>query len=251
MTKIRNTNLASDRSTQASTFNRAARLRTLPKLTTNYLRNFRGLALAAICLMVLTVSAHAQTADISKNWTTVGSAGTVDEADVRKVFFDKSKVQMGRVVGGSTTGSTTTSAKSRALIVPQQSAVIRYNITSVDSFFVTRSCGTVGSRDVRLRVRYLTAGLGSRVTVSLIEVDLASGSETPRITFVSKDQDRSANYQVKREKVCGRPWNFDFEKKAYYIEATLTTGSSPIALSAAGIQMIMFDNVESSDTSEE
>jgi hypothetical protein len=41
--------------------------------------------------------------------------------------------------------------------------------------------------------------------------------------------------------VCGRTWNFEFNNKAYYIEATLT-GSNIPAISAAGIQMIQIDN---------
>ena len=51
----------------------------------------------------------------------------------------------------------------------------------------------------------------------------------------------SDNYQVQSISVCGRPWNFDFQNKAYYVEARLT-GNSIAAFTATGIQMIQFDN---------
>jgi hypothetical protein len=191
-----------------------------------------------ICFVFLAISAQGQTADVNKDWTTVGSAGTLDESSVRKVFFDHSIVQMGRIVQPPTT--TTTSA----LISTQtDSAVIRYNVTAVDSFFSLRSCSPDNSLDVRLRLRYLAAGQGSRVIAKLLEVDLANGSEKPLLMFDSAapNLSRSDDYQVQSVSVCGRPWNFDFQRKAYYIEATLTA-SSIAAGSAAGIQMIQIDN---------
>ena len=190
----------------------------------------------AVCLVFLTLSAHAQTLDVSKNWTTVGSAGTLDEKSVGKVFFDRSIVQMGQVVGPNTISKA-------SLVATTDSAVIRYNVTAVDSFFVSRSCRPDNSQDVRLRLRYLAAGPSGRVVAKLIELDLATGTEKPLLTFdsASPNLPRSDNYQVQFVSACGRPWNFDFERKAYYIEATLTA-STIAAGSAAGIQMIQFDN---------
>jgi hypothetical protein len=204
----------------------------------NYVLSFRNLTIA-ICFVFLALNAQAQTADVDKNWTTVGSAGTLDESSVGRVFFDHSIVQMGRLTGG-----TTTTAKRRASIFTQtQSAVIRYNVTPVDGFFVPRACLTSLSPDVRLRLRYLASGPGARVVAKLIEVNLATGAEKTHLTFDSADPilPRSDNYQVQSISACGRPWNFDFENKAYYIEATLTT-SVLASFSAAGIQMIQFDN---------
>ena len=197
----------------------------------------RNVITIAICYVFLALSAHAQTPDANKNWTTVGSAGTLDESSVGKVFFDHSIVQMGRIVGP------TTISKAALISTQTDSAVIRYNITTVDSFFVRRSCTPDNSLDVRLKLRYLAAGPGARVVAKLIELELATGREKPLLTFDSAEPNlpRSNNYQVQSISVCGRPWNFDFENKAYYIEATLTA-SSIAALSAAGIQMIQFDN---------
>jgi hypothetical protein len=191
----------------------------------------------AVSLVFLTISAHAQTLDVDKNWTTVGSAGTLDEKSVGKVFFDHSIVQMGQLVGP------TTISKAGLVATQTDSAVIRYNVTAVDSFFVRRSCSPDNSQDVRLKLRYLAAGPGARVLAKLIELDLATGTEKPLLAFDSADPNfpRSDNYQVQSVSVCGRPWNFDFERKAYYIEATLTARNIA-AVSAAGIQMIQIDN---------
>ncbi len=209
--------------------------RTLIRLTRNYLVNFRNFAIA-ICFLSLALSAQAQTGDFDKNWTTVGSDGTLDETAVGKVFFDRSIVQMGRLVVVSSP------AKSRALILTQtQSAVIRYNVTPVPSFFVPLRCEPGASGNIQLKLRYLAGGNRARVVAKLIEVDMASGSETPLLTFDSRNFGLSNNYQVQSASICGRPWTFDFENKAYYIEATLTSGSL-LANSAAGIQMIKIDN---------
>jgi hypothetical protein len=198
---------------------------------------FRNFTIA-ICFVVLAVSAHAQTADVDKNWTTVGSAGTLDEKSVGKVIFDHGIVQMGQV--GVITNP------NPSLVSTSDSAVIRYNVTAVDSFFAPRVCRTntsLSSLDVRLTLRYLAAGPGARVVAKLIEVTLATGTEKPLMTFDSTAPGLSLsdNYQVQSISVCGRPWTFDFQNKAYYIEATLS-GNTIAALTAAGIQMIQIDN---------
>jgi hypothetical protein len=231
MTRTRAMNPRSDHSRLSSTS-------TASLTTRNYLLNCRSFTLA-ICLVLLGVCAQAQTADVDKNWTTVGSAGTLDEKSVGKVFFDQSKVQMGQMVGPANPGSS-------ALVSTADSAVIRYNITAVDSLFAPRVCRlntSLSSQDVRLRLRYLAAGPGARVVAKLIEVDLATGTERLLLTFDSTGPGLSLSdsYQVQSTSLCGRPWNFDFQSKAYYIEATLT-GSSIGAFTAAGIQMIQIDN---------
>lgn len=230
MATIRDINLGSVHSGTSSTLNL-----TYMRLTRKYLLNFRNLTIA-ICFVFAALSANAQTSDFDKNWTTVGSDGTVDEASAGKVFFDNSKVQKGRilVVVGS--------AKKRGLIAPTTDfAVIRYNVTAVDSFFVPLHCEPGASGHIQLKLRYLAGGIGARVVAKLIEVDIASGAETTRLTFDSKAFPLSDHYQVQSAGVCGRPWTFDFERKAYYIEATLTS-SSFANINAAGIQIIQIDN---------
>lgn len=237
MTKTRTMNPQSDQSRLSSTLNRFAHRSTIMRLT-NYLLNSRNFTLA-ICLVLLSLSAQAQTPDADKNWTTVSSAGTLDESSVGKVFFDQSKVQMGRVVGP-------TNPSKPSLVSTTDSAVIRYNITAVDSFFVPRFCRrnpALSSLDVRLTLRYLASGPSARVVAKLIELDLATGREKAHLTFDSSGPGLSLsdNYQVQSVSACGRPWTFDFQSKAYYIEATLS-GNNIAAITAAGIQMIQIDN---------
>lgn len=175
----------------------------------------------------------AEASEMHKVWTTVGSAGTVDEASTAKIFFEGSTAQMGQVIAHPVP----------AAVQPQtESAVIRYNVTPVDGLFDPRSPCSVGTGNncpgIKLELQYVASGANAHIIARLIEVDLASGSETERLIFDSKDFSRQPGYQVQHVGQCTPPalWTFDFEHKAYYIEATMT--HSTIAASAAGIQMI-------------
>jgi hypothetical protein len=80
-----------------------------------------------------------------------------------------------------------------------------------------------------------------QMIAKLIEVDLATGAETDRLTFNSNAFPAVDGYHVQQVGECGPSWKFDFKAKAYYIEATLT--QTPIFVgSAAGIQVIKIDN---------
>jgi hypothetical protein len=181
------------------------------------------------------IGVQAQTADDSRLWTTVGSDGTVDERDTGKIFFDHSIVQMGRLPAGNTT------ARRRALILPTVSAVIRYNVTPVDGLFAPVQQPCRPGRNCsgpQMTLRYLASGTSARVVANLIEVDLATGLESSRLTFDSRKFDLADRYQVQGGSIgCDPLVRFDFVRKAYYIEATLT-GSALVANSAAGIQVI-------------
>ncbi len=236
MARIRKFNLGLVHSGLSSTLNRISGSSRIMTFARSYLLNFRNFAIA-ICFVFLALSAHAQRADIDRSWTTVGSVGTVDENDTRKVFFDRSIVQMGNV------GPIVTKRALLSSVV--QRAVIRYNVTPVDSFFVPLGCSTTPSPGVTLRLRYLAAGRSARVVAKLIEVDLTTGKETTLdMTFDSNDQARADKYQVGFKRGCGRqPFIFDFKNKGYYIEATLTTDAGIVAVgSAAGIQTITIEN---------
>jgi hypothetical protein len=178
------------------------------------------------------------TAD-DKVWTTVGSAGTLDESSMGKVFFDHGTVQMGHPISGPKP------LKENAALPPQiQSAVIRYNVTPVDGLFTLQASPCVveaggGCAFYGLTVRCLAAGNSGKVTANLIEIDMATGTETVRLTFASKTT--TDKYEVQFGEInLGPDFSFDFVKKAYYIEATLT-GSSIAAGSAAGIQIIKIE----------
>jgi hypothetical protein len=212
------------------------------RLTNNYVLNFRRLAIA-VCFLFWTLGgAQAQTPDINKIWTTVGSDGTIDEIDVGKVFFEGAVVQMGRVPVNTPLGK-----KSTLVAQTPVSAVIRYNVAPVDGLFfpTTPGCqpGTgVSCQGIRLLLRYLATGGNSRVSARLIEVDLANGAETVRLTFKSSDFAAADSYQLQSSADCGPRWRFDFTRKAYYVEATLT-GSRITGFGAAGIQMIKVTSI--------
>ncbi len=57
----------------------------------------RNITLAILTLFCVISSAQAQTLDSQKCGTTVGSAGTVDEADTGKIKFNHSTAKMGTV----------------------------------------------------------------------------------------------------------------------------------------------------------
>ncbi len=112
------------------------------------------------------------------------------------------------------------------------SAVIRYNVTAVDGLF--------GGPDVVMAIRFRDEGKSARVEARLIEVDLYTGAEVTRLTFDSNaGVPEESGYHVHEVFDClGRGDEaFDFTRKAYYIEATLTT-SSFVLESVAGIEII-------------
>lgn len=207
--------------------------------------NFRNLCVVG-CLIFLTLGgANAQTPDINKIWTTVGSAGTVDETDVGKIFFDRSIAQMGNVIGGNQT----TSAAVALIPQPTQSAVIRYNVTPVAGLFAVKPpCFTQTGTEcpgIELKLRYLAAGNGARVVARLVEVDMATGAEVTRLNFDSSAFGASNGYQVQSVSQCGPGFPrqpFDFGAKAYYVEARLTIGAI-VGGAAAGVQVIKVANV--------
>jgi len=219
------------------------------RLSKNYFLNFRIITIASCFVFCALNSAQAQTPeDNDKIWTAIGSDGTVDEADISKVFFDRSVVQMGRPLvivnspAANPAKANVPAAQKPAIILPQQSqsAVIRYNVTPVDGLFAPTKRTQPGSNGFgpQLKLRYLAEGSSAQVAAKLIEVDLTTGVETERLLFNSNNPPAAAakGYQVKDGLAdCGG--SFDFIRKAYYIEVTLTV-SSLVVNSAAGIQMI-------------
>ena len=190
--------------------------------------NVRWILLAA-CVLLHPLGASAQTLDADKFWTTVGSAGTLDEKSEGKVFFDRGVVQKGNSIVISPLMSR---LRVDGGVDETDSAVIRYNVTAVDGLF--------GGDDIAMAIRFRDEGKGARVLAQLIEVDLATGAEVTRLTF---DSDApgvpvQSGYHVHDIIDCdGRGEAFDFTRKAYFIEATLTT-SAIVLESVAGIEII-------------
>jgi hypothetical protein len=107
-------------------------------------------------------------------------------------------------------------------------AVARYNITPVDGLFFQQ----VSSRPFHygLRLRYL-----GNVTAKLIEVDLATGSETVPVLvlFDSTKFPASPFFQVQTAFAANFEGVLDFVNKAYYVEATLVAPALVVGHPAA------------------
>ena len=192
-------------------------------------KTVRRIFAAVLLLSGALVRAEAQTTDTNRFWTTVGSAGTADESDPRKIVFDHATAHFGQVLI-----NTTAAAAPGAVSSQTDSAVIRYDVTPVDGLFQPG----VGA----LQVRYLATGPGARVVAKLIEVDLATGLERSRITFDSTAFAASKTYHVNGVEDCsGHGGRFDFVQKAYYVEVTLTHSSLATG-GAAGVQIIKIVN---------
>ena len=144
-----------------------------------------------------------------KWWSSVGSAGTVDVADISKVVFADSVVQL---IGLDLVSNLPTPLV--ALPVVQTHAVIRYGVTPVEAVLPGNSFA--------LRLRYRDGS--GRVVANLIEVDIGSGAEKPVTSFDSQTSTRSNAFQVN---VPGLGAQLDFANHAYYVELTLTVSSHP------------------------
>jgi hypothetical protein len=217
--------------------------------------------LAALLILPLpTIAAQAQN-PVSKNWTTVGSAGTVDEADADKVILDRGNVSLKGVLSSTTTTALAAQAQdlaepareeaeqsdaatAAALLIAQQTvkAVIRYNVTAVDGLF-TNPSGQ--SNATAMVVRFRDNGSRAQVLARLIEYDLTTGSETVRLTFDSNQFPALAGYQTRAVSNCLSPtWQFDFQNKAYYVEATLisTAPLNAVLTGDPGLGIIQISN---------
>jgi hypothetical protein len=153
--------------------------------------------------------------DKQKIWTTVGSAGILDQADLAKVSLHQSIIQLGVAITPPTHVATAAPAAGQfGVFFPTVQAVARYNVTAVDGLFFQQAFPS--AFHYGLQLRYL-----GHVTARLKEVDLASGSETDLVVFDSTAFPASPFFQVQKATAQHFEGVLDFVKKAYYVEATL------------------------------
>jgi hypothetical protein len=134
--------------------------------------------------------------ELQRFWTTVGSAGTVDESDRDDIKFHLNAASL------SPTAPKFASGK------------IRYNVTAVDNL-------TIG-RTPTMRFTYIDDGASARVSARLIEVDLKNGAGKTILKFDSNDFPESNKRQQQKVRVdCDANLPLEFDRFAYYIEATL------------------------------
>lgn len=166
-------------------------------------RLFLGIATILGVMMAAATTISAQTP--FRSWTTVGSAGTLNQADQNKVVYSGGVISFPDAPGTGGGGN----------LLPLQTvqAVIRYNVTAVDGlFFQTgRLC---------MQTRFRDDGNRARVLLRLIEFNIDTGGTTSRLTFDSNTVAAQANFQTNS---ASTDWHaFDFSRNAYYVEATLT-----------------------------
>jgi len=143
-------------------------------------------------------------------WSSAGSAGAVDVADIGKVVFAQSVVQ---IHGFDVILQAEPAA---ALPLTQTNAVIRYGLAPVE--------GLLGEGLPFLQLRY-RSGRG-RVVAVLVEVDIPTGAEKPWVRFDSQDFPGGITFQVQRSQPAPSG-SVDFENHAYYIELTLSATAHP------------------------
>lgn len=181
--------------------------------------------LAALLILPLP-TLEIRAGDPARSWTTVGSAGTVDEGDTGKVILDQGNVSLKGVVGILPPTELSVEAQGFAEQAREEAegaltikAVIRYNITAVDGLipFDSRAEGYI------MRVRFQDNGVRAQVLLRLIEYDLSSGVETVRMIFDSNQFSAQQGYQTQQIGGGCSTFQMDFRDKAYYVEATLTS----------------------------
>jgi hypothetical protein len=187
------------------------------------------LAFALTLSAVLSTSPAALADDFvhNKAWTTVASAGTVDDADAGKLTFQGSSVAFPDLLQPQPfpTAQTAHAESNAVIVLPTQttSATIRYNVTAVDGLFEQGS-------HLGMTVRFRDDGGWAQVLVRLYEQDIYTGATNLLLTFDSNTVLPSPNYQTYGVGVALPYPQFDFSQKAYFIEATLTKTSSTITV---------------------
>ncbi|MCI0423392.1 MAG: hypothetical protein L0312_29945 [Acidobacteria bacterium] len=168
---------------------------------------FLSLSFALLALMAAATTISAQSPPF-KFWTTVGSAGTVDEADQNKVVYSGGIVAFPELLAPPTN-----LALAPNLPLETVQAVIRYNVTAVDGLFEP------GAR-LCMQTRFRDDGDRARVLLRLVEYNIFTGVTTTRLTFDSNTVPAQANFQTNS---ASTNWTtFDFFQNAYYVEAVLT-----------------------------
>ncbi len=150
-----------------------------------------------VAMMLSTLASQPALAQTNKSWTTVASAGTVNDQDTSKVELS----------GGGL-------ASFNAAAAASDTAYIRYNVTAVDGLLATGL--------PVMRVRFQDNGATAQVVVSLMELDLTTGLPKKILEMDSNDFAAAPYLQTQKTPDCAAyPNGFNFTNKAYYIEAKL------------------------------
>jgi hypothetical protein len=168
-------------------------------------------ALGSTLLLVVLVLGPASSAVAldEKPWTSVGSAGTVDEDSLDRILLHNAIAQV------KSTG-------------PDSASTIRYNIVAVEGLF--------GGEGITLTARFLDAHDDDQVLLLLRQANLFTGALTTLVVLDSNAYPPSFSYQT--ESVCNAAGRFDFSQNAYYVEAILTKAPVRRGTGTGGLQVL-------------
>jgi hypothetical protein len=149
-------------------------------------------------------------------WTTVGSAGTTDDADTSEVRFTQGEATLAPAAAVGTVST------------------IRYNIVA------TNDLGVLGTP--RLTIRYRTGDGSGRVIVRLKRYNYSPGGGAVTVaTFDSNAHAATGSAYTTRTMVaCGAP-AFAFASNAYFIEVEMQKNG---ALGNPGLGVVKVDIVQ-------
>lgn len=186
------------------------------------INSFLSLALLLTATLANTSVARADTDYWLKAWTTVGSAGTIDEADTSKIVLQGSTISFPEILPPASKDSAKDSAAAIGFPLETVTAVVRYNVVATDNLLE-------GGTHLGLRSRFRDDGNNAQVILRLIEVNIETGASTNILTLDSNSFAANAGYQAQSVSTfIGN--RIDFFQNAYFIEATLIQKKSPIAL---------------------
>jgi hypothetical protein len=169
--------------------------------------------LSIALLLTALVSTSTARADVDpgyKVWTTVGSAGTIDEADTGKL------VLAGATVAFPEPPITNFPVSASAIGIPTETvaATVRYNVVVTDGTII-------GGSFLSMRARFRDDGNNAQVILRLFEINFETGATSLLLTLDSNAFAPQHDYQlqtVSAQTGFNRP---DFVNNAYFIEATL------------------------------
>jgi hypothetical protein len=175
-------------------------------------------------------------------WSTVGSAGTVDLADVGKVIFAGSVVQLPGIGPVTTHVQRETGVASpEAVVLPKKTVRIRYDVTP-----------DAGVNLFSLNLKLLYRSGEGQVVAKLVEVGIPAGpesvvSENALLIFDSNDS-VGPDPEIFQARVAtstpSNPRKLDFANNAYYVELSLIAPAERLLTNPPAVSAIqIFEHV--------
>jgi len=195
---------------------------------------FLSLALLLTTTLVTATNARADVDSWFKAWTTVGSAGTIDEADTGKLVMQGSTISFPELLPPERFSN------ELSFGFPVQtetvSATVRYNVVATDGLFENGAF-------LGMRSRFRDDGDRAQVILRLFEVNIENGTTSLLLTLDSNNFAPSSSYQTNAVSTfVGNRINF--QQNAYFIEATLIQKKSaltPVGGGRPGIAVIQLN----------